>query len=208
MPGIVYCLSNPAMPDYVKIGTTADLEQRLKSLDGTNLPVPFIREYAVEVENPEQVERQLHAVFADHRTRRTREFFEVSPERVLAAMELTGGRDVTPGADIVEDSDAQEALSKARSRREAFNFEMVAIAPGTTLQFYDAPDITCVVKSRRTVVFEDKELSLSAAASAVLRTREHLGDWVHGSGGVQGPVYWSHDGESMSDRRRRMEAEG
>ena len=41
--GIVYCLTNAAMPDYIKIGQTVDLEQRLRQLDntsGSELPGP------------------------------------------------------------------------------------------------------------------------------------------------------------------------
>ena len=42
MPGIVYCLENPEMPDVVKIGCTTDIEQRLRQLDNTSVPVPFV----------------------------------------------------------------------------------------------------------------------------------------------------------------------
>jgi hypothetical protein len=43
MTGVVYCLTNPAMRDYVKIGNTSDLEERLKSRDNTSVPLPFGR---------------------------------------------------------------------------------------------------------------------------------------------------------------------
>lgn len=36
--GIVYVLSNPAFDNYVKVGRTIDLEQRLKQLDNTSEP--------------------------------------------------------------------------------------------------------------------------------------------------------------------------
>ena len=40
-PGIVYVLVNEAFDSYVKIGKTINLEQRLKQLDNTSVPLPF-----------------------------------------------------------------------------------------------------------------------------------------------------------------------
>ena len=51
MKGIVYCLTNPSMDNYVKIGETTNLTQRLKSLDTTGVPLPFECVYAIEVED-------------------------------------------------------------------------------------------------------------------------------------------------------------
>ena len=40
--GIVYVLSNPAMPEIVKIGKTSDLTERMKSLSKpTGVPLAF-----------------------------------------------------------------------------------------------------------------------------------------------------------------------
>ena len=47
---IIYVLRNPAMPNYVKIGKTLNLQQRMKDLDNTSVPVPFECIYAALVE--------------------------------------------------------------------------------------------------------------------------------------------------------------
>lgn len=53
--GIVYIATNPAMVGYVKIGRTDNsADQRIKELDGTNVPFPFECGYAVEVEDPKK----------------------------------------------------------------------------------------------------------------------------------------------------------
>ena len=135
MSGIVYCLVNQAMPDHIKIGKTSNLEQRLRSLDNTSVPLPFECVLALEVEDPERVETLLHQTFHDQRTRSTREFFEVGPQRVIAAMQLTGGRDVTPATLAAEDEESRQAVEKSRSRRERFNFEMVGIPVGADVAF-------------------------------------------------------------------------
>ena len=208
MTGIVYCLENPAMPDLVKIGTTQDLEQRLKSLDTTSVPVPFECVMAVEVDDARKVEQLLHEVFDAQRVRQNREFFRVGAAHVRAAMQLTSGRDVTPTSDVVEDEESQVALDKARKRREAFNFDMVGITTGAELQFHysditnDGEPFTAVVVSRNRILFEGEETSLTGAARSIL-DRNGRGGWR-----PTGPLYWYSGSESLDERRRRMEEEG
>ena len=205
MSGIVYCLENPSMPSVVKIGRAANIEERLRSLDNTSVPLPFVCVLALEVDDPVETERLLHDVFGDHRVRSTREFFEVSSQRVIAALALTQGRDVTPTSDVVEDAESRRALQTARKRRDAFNFNMVDVPPGTELQFKanasEDEDITAVVHSHNRIIFESEEASLSGAAGTILRRRDL-------SPSVAGPEYWYLDGESLSERRQRMELEG
>ena len=211
MSEIVYCLTNPAMPDYIKIGRTTNLQQRLKQLDNTSTPLPFECIYAIEVENAVEVERLLHEVFADNRTRKTREFFEIGPQRVIAAMNLAKGRDVTPSSDTVEDLESQIALDKARTRRSAFNFNFVGVSAGTELEFYNDSEIKCTVINEKQVLFDGQELSLSRAAAQVLiRQRTDAGESLPAyldpkKPAVEGPIYWLFNSESLSERRHRLE---
>jgi len=85
---IIYVLVNEAMPGYVKIGRTTNLEQRIRSLDTTSVPLPFECIYACRVVNSAVVERHLHDAFLDHRVRSSREFFEISADRVISALKL------------------------------------------------------------------------------------------------------------------------
>ena len=50
---IVYVLTNPAMPGLVKIGKTTQLEveERMKQLYGTGVPVPFDCSFACQVKD-------------------------------------------------------------------------------------------------------------------------------------------------------------
>ena len=116
--GVVYVIVNSAFENYVKIGKTTNLQQRLRSLDNTNVPLPFRCLYAVEVEDENHVEHLLHQVFADHRTRTTREFFEVDAQRVIAAMKLTGGKDVTPRVILLKTKKACVHLRRQHASRE------------------------------------------------------------------------------------------
>ncbi len=208
MSGIVYCLTNPSMPGYVKIGITEDsLETRLKGLDTTSVPLPFECIFAIEVENPKDAEKLLHDAFADNRVRSTREFFQIDEQRVVSAMRLTGGNDVTPSEDIVEDEESVKALETARKARDRINFQMVNIPPGTELHFrYEiegsVPKATVLNNNR--LLFEGREVSITASALDLLRRY----GWKLPSNKVQGAVHWFYEGESLRDRRLRMEEEG
>jgi hypothetical protein len=76
MPEFVYVLTNESMDGMVKIGrTTTSVEQRIKELDNTSLPLPFQCFYAAEVNNSALIEAKLHRIFSDKRIRQNREFF-------------------------------------------------------------------------------------------------------------------------------------
>ena len=199
MSGIIYVLTNPAMVGYVKVGRTNNLVQRMKDLDNTSAPLPFQCIYAIKVDDPVTVESRIHDTFADRRTRSTREFFEVNPERIISALQLTNGEDVTPGSEIEDDAESQRALRRTNKIRSAFNFSMVNIPPGTILTFIRDSSQTCEVKSDRTVIFQGEETSLSASALTLLQKSGWKSDQAHGT------LYWCLDGESMSERRNRME---
>ena len=78
--GIIYVLTNPAMPDLVKIGKTTNLDQRLSTLYSTGVPLPFKCIYAKEVEDIDYVESKLHAAFDSTRLNARREFFKILEE--------------------------------------------------------------------------------------------------------------------------------
>jgi len=198
---IVYILTNPAFDGLVKIGTTVDLAQRLRSLDNTSVPLPFRCEYAARVQNAYECEKLLHHAFGDRRVRDGREFFEIEASRVISAMKLTGGEDVTPLGDIAADAAGIAALERPARRRSAVNFHMLDLAPGTELYFIDDESITATVHSKWMIVFEEREMSMSASALAVHHRRGKTWSAANGAN------YWAYDGETMNERRTRMERE-
>ena len=90
--GIVYVLSNRAMPGLVKIGMTTrhELDARLKELYTTGVPVPFDVEYACEVKscNCAKLEKALHTAFEPNRLNVNREFFQIKKEQAIAILEI------------------------------------------------------------------------------------------------------------------------
>ena len=195
----VYVLINSAMVGYVKIGLTKDLNKRLRNLDNTSMPLPFECFYAAIVNDAAFVEKQLHKTFKDHRTRQNREFFEISPERVVAALKLVEIEDVTPKNDIVENEDDQQALNTARKRRDNFNFDLVKIPIGAELTFTRDNEKKCEVVNNKEVKYDNSIMSLSAAAKNAL---ESIGkSWKS----AQGPLFWEYNGRTLDELRSEME---
>ncbi len=196
MPEIIYILINEAMPGYVKIGMTTNLEQRIRSLDTTGVPLPFECFYACTVKDCTFVERQLHDAFLDHRVRSSREFFEISPERAVAALKLAEIENITPKKDFVETQEDQQALNEARTRRAVFNFGLVNIPVGAELTFSRDDNQKVTVIDNRSVMFNGEITSLSASAQELLGYPYQ----------VQGTVYWLYEGETLDERRKRFES--
>lgn len=200
--GIVYILTNEAMPGYIKIGkTTTSVEQRILELSrSTSVPLPFECYYAVRVADVSQVERALHDAFGDHRKNPKREFFTIAPERIVAILSLLALEEVTPSRDVgVETKEDAEAIEVARKRRSAFNFKMAEIPPGAQLEFIRDESIVCnVAPDQKHVEFRGEIMSLSSAAQIALGYKRQ----------VQGPAYWTYEGEILDERRMRLENGG
>ena len=200
--GIVYVLTNPAFEGYVKIGKTTNLPQRLRSLDNTSVPLPFRCIFAVEVDDEHLVEGLLHKVFADHRTRSTREFFEVDVQRVVAAMRLTQGKDVTPKDDIAEDAEGIKAMERAtRKPRKTYSLFDAGLKIGDILHYANNDSITAEVVAPKKIVFEGKEESLSSSALTLLRRDGYSWNTCNGW------VFWMFENETIAERLERILAE-
>lgn len=76
--GFIYVLSNPSMPDMVKIGkTTRHPEQRAHELHTTGVPTPFHAEFWQSVPDCDEAERLIHERLEGFRVSSGREFFKV-----------------------------------------------------------------------------------------------------------------------------------
>ena len=194
---IVYVLVNEAMPGYVKIGkTSTSLEQRIRELSSsTSVPLPFTCFYACTVKDMNFAEHQLHDAFDNNRVNPRREFFQIAPERVVAALKLAEIEDITPNKDYVESKEDQQALNQARERRSRFNFKMVDIPVGAELTFSRGEDVKARVVDNHNIEVDGEVTSLSLSAQKLLGYK-----WQ-----VAGTDYWMYDGETLDERRRRLE---
>lgn len=175
--GIIYVLSNPAMPGLVKIGKTTqdDPQVRLDQLYNTSVPVPFTCEIAVKVADVTQCESVLHQAFVQSRVNPRREFFNLEAEDVIPLLSYLGEEDVTPSVkpegDAADPIDVQSGENLRRQRRPNMDFHKMGIIDGSELRLYDPSGersgIAVVVGPRRVSV-DGEEMTISAATKRFL----------------------------------------
>ncbi|WP_051522954.1 GIY-YIG nuclease family protein [Prevotella sp. P6B4] len=87
--GVVYILTNPAFKTfYIKIGYTTNIDDRLKELYNTSVPLPFSVYALLETKKYKQAEKMLHSAFKASRIGKDREFFMLNPEEALGQMKI------------------------------------------------------------------------------------------------------------------------
>jgi hypothetical protein len=194
--GIVYILTNPAMPGLVKIGqTTNEIHNRLNELNTTGVPFPFDCIYACEVDDCKLVETSLHKAFYPYRVNPKREFFEIDPEQAIVILRLSSKKDVTPAVTAEIDksvsSAEKEASENYKKRRPPLNFAQMGIPIGAKLVFtYGDIAAEAYVSSDRKVKppESDEEKSLSQLTREILDLDYN----------IQPTRYWSYAGKSLN----------
>lgn len=100
--GYVYILSNPSMPNLVKIGyTTRDIDQRIFELSSaTGVPEYFKLEYKYFSTSPNSLERQIHQCLSSYRGSENREFFSCSPSEAVELIRVK--IDIIPDGYVID----------------------------------------------------------------------------------------------------------
>jgi hypothetical protein len=118
--GVIYVATNRGMPNLVKLGSCAgeSADSRLKQLSAsTSVPFPFECRYAALVEDYQKVERKIHKIFDDNRPNKAREFFRVSAESIIEALQLIPHTEVTPGSDYALNANDKQAREEEELRQ-------------------------------------------------------------------------------------------
>jgi len=184
----------------VKIGiTSTTVEERMKSLQTTGVPLPFTCYYAAEVEDAGKIEKVLHAGYADSRVNPNREFFNISPEAARAILKEFEISDQT-ASEQFENEEEKIAFEKASKVRSFFNFDEVGIKPGEELVFIRDESIKCIVHDSSTIKFNNEITNLTAAVKDILDP-DRTGKTFNGV------VFWKYKGETLWDRRKRIRGE-
>lgn len=194
LAGIVYVLENPAMPNLIKIGFTAnnDVKYRMAQLYSSGVPIPFECVYAARVNNHEKVEKALHIAFGPNRINPKREFFEIEASQAIAIIKLLEIEDVTPNVqnerEQVDEIDRDAGQAYTNRKRPRFSFSQMNIPIGSELVNV-ANGETVEVISDRTVRFRGEESSLTNATRIILDNGYHV---------APGP-YWTYNGKKLRD---------
>ena len=212
--GVIYILTNPSFPDYIKIGYAHDLEKRLKQLNRSET-IPFaFRAYAVYEVESELTDKELHklidALNPDLRTietfdgkERVKEFYAMTAEDAFALLECiakisgtTGNlKRMTPeGHEVIDEQIAEEVRETAR--RGPFRFSDCGIPIGSKIVFIDDNNVTPTVVDDRRIEYNGETTSCSALAQK-LKGFDHP---------VQGTLWFTYNGKRLSDIRDEIES--
>ena len=187
MNGVIYILTNPSFPEYVKIGYADDIDSRLNQLNRSEcIPYAF-RVYATyEVSNRlvdlklhnliDQLNPTLRSIETFNGKQRKREFYAMSPEEAYALLEaiaeIHGYSDRLKLWDMNEvqlnaEATAQEIEKESQKRSPNFTFDECSIPDGAVLVNIENPDITCKVVDRRRVEYCGEVMSVTTLARLV-----------------------------------------
>lgn len=94
----VYILSNPSIPDIIKIGYTKSdpFNRAIQISRGTGVPQEFNVEWAYKCFKGERIEQEVHKYFKKYRVNPQREFFRVSLEEAKNVIEQIGEKYIFP----------------------------------------------------------------------------------------------------------------
>lgn len=175
--GIIYVLTNDAMPNMIKIGRTSGegVERRVAELSrATGIPLPFKVAVARAVQDARTFERALHIAFGPDRVNPAREFFSIAPERAIAIINAFSGQELTPQTERAVEQAVEESepgtLAAAREferkRRPPMNFEEMGVPMGSSLTHIVTGEIVEVVEPRK-VILRGETTSLTRAQQIV-----------------------------------------
>ena len=182
--GVIYILTNPSFPEYVKIGYADDVNKRLSQLNSSEC-VPFsFRVYATYKVKNRLTDKKVHSIIDrlnpglraienNNGKKHVREFYAMSAEDAYKILEdiasVNGLQDnlarVLPS--LEEEKQAKEAgeIKKHYERKKkSLTFVEYGIPIGAELAYTKDPTIKCKVISDKKVEFEGKEYSLSSLA--------------------------------------------
>ena len=150
--GVIYILTNPSFPDYVKIGYADDVNKRLKELNRSEC-IPFAFRLYAYYEVPQRltdmklhelidmINPDLRAIEEFDGKKRTREFYNMTSEKAYkilqAIAQINGLEDnlhkVKPSEkDLEEEEMAEENRILATNRHHFKNIEFTSSLTGHT----------------------------------------------------------------------------
>lgn len=211
--GVIYILTNPSFPDYVKIGYATDIEKRLKQLNRSET-VPFaFRVYAIYEVESELTDLDLHRLIdslnPELRTietfdgkKRVKEFYAMSAEEAYNLLDcitkISGTtkhlKKMKPeGHEVLDEQIANEVRENAR--KGPFRFSECGIKPGEILEFVEDPEIKVTVVDDRHIEYDGETTSVSALTRK-LKGFDH---------DVQGTLWYTYNKKKLTELRVEME---
>lgn len=212
--GVIYILTNPSFPDYVKIGYADDIDKRLKQLNRSECTPFAFRVYATYEVNSRLSDLKIHSIIDKlnpnlrsienfNGQKRVREFYAMPPEDAYSILEaiaeIHGCADslklITPTEEETQAEETAKAVDTETTERAAnFSFTKCRIPVGEEIEYAYDPSIKAKVVGDRAVEFNGVTMSLTALAKQ-LSGKKYT---------VAGPRYFKYKGEWLNSIRERL----
>jgi len=210
----IYILTNPAFPQFVKIGRAENIDLRVRGLNSSSaVPYSFIIYATYKTTNSERIEKFIHKTDrfkSELRAReisasgreRVREFFRIDPEQAYEHLldiaesnnEIYSVKLVPKTKDqMAEENIADKIEKKAeQDRKQIFTFKNKGILPGAVIEYMK--DLSLKAK-----VIDDRSVEFGGEIYTVTKLAKKFMGKVGQIGGVQGPAYFSYNGTRLFD---------
>lgn len=202
--GVIYILTNPSFPEYVKIGYADDIDKRLKQLNRSECTPFAFRVYATYEVNSRLSDLKIHRSIENFNgQKRVREFYAMAPEDAYSILEAIAEihgcteslKLITPSAEEAQaEETAKEVDTEHTEKASNFSFFKCQIAIGEQIEYAYDPSITATVVGDRTIEYNGTTMSLTALA-------KHLTGKKYA---IAGPKFFKYKGEWLNDIRDRL----
>ena len=210
---VIYILTNPSFPDYVKIWYATDIEKRLKQLNHSET-IPFaFRVYAIYETERELTDKEVHKIIdalnPDLRAvetfdwkKRTKEFYAMTKEEAYALFESIAKISGTESRlkkmkptwhEKIDEQISKDVINTRKGKN--FSFQSCNIPIGEKVTFKNK-NIEAVVVSDNKVEYNWETMTLTWLATKLLGKKSSK--WI------PWPDYFCYKGEKINDIRRRL----
>lgn len=193
----IYLLTNPAMPEYVKIGRTNNIPIRLQNLSrATSVPEPFTcyGYLIVKKDKVNKIEYEMHKLLSKSVTK-SKEFFKTSPEEAWDFFKSVAN---ILDCEIVYYNQPLKKENQKKAKKTTFS--LLEIPIGSVLSYTENKNIKCVVNDNNNKVNFDG--TITTLSFIVRKLKE-----VNSADGFNFFVYDNSEypNETLSERRKRLE---
>ncbi|MBR3881066.1 MAG: GIY-YIG nuclease family protein, partial [Mailhella sp.] len=212
--GVIYILTNPSFPDYVKIGYADDIDKRLKQLNRSECTPFAFRVYATYEVNSRLSDLKIHAIIDRlnpnlrsienvNGQKRVREFYAMSPEDAYSIFEAIAEihdctnalKLITPSEEEIKAEETAKEIDTERGDKASnFSFTRCNITVGEKIEYIYDSSITAIVAGERAIEYEGMTMSLTALAKK-LTGKTYA---------IAGPKYFKYKGEGLNELRERL----
>ena len=143
----------------------------------------------------------MHETFAAFRVRENREFFRMDPEKAVAALKISGEKEIKIANTMIDETgtEVKEQSTRPKRIRKRFSFASLNVPIGAELTFTRDEEKKCKVVADNKVEYEGKEYSLSGLADVLLRELGY--HWKS----VQGPNFFEYNGKTLYQLKKDWE---